>query len=228
MKSGVYKITNILNNKIYIGSSINIKSRWSKHISDLDRNKHPNKHLQHSYNKYGKNKFIFSIELLCLPKYLLEYEQFYLDSLQPDYNYYKVAGSPRGRIVTEETRRKLSIANTGKKLAEKDRVRMQTVNIGRKRSKETKDKISIAAKCRSVSLETRKRMSESFSKRTYPSLRKTVYQIDVVTNTILNTFSCAEEGANQLGIGLSNIRSNLGGYSKSAGGFLWKYSTVQQ
>ena len=40
MSSGVYIITNIINNKIYIGSTINFSKRWKKHKQHLNNNKH--------------------------------------------------------------------------------------------------------------------------------------------------------------------------------------------
>ena len=58
---GVYKITNLVNGKVYIGSSVNIKSRKWKHFYSLSHNKHQNQHLQRAYNKYGKENFSFEI-----------------------------------------------------------------------------------------------------------------------------------------------------------------------
>lgn len=59
--SGVYMILNTVNMKVYIGSSVNFKERKYSHFNDLLKNKHDNPHLQHSYNKYGKEKFIFIV-----------------------------------------------------------------------------------------------------------------------------------------------------------------------
>jgi group I intron endonuclease len=50
---GIYKITNIVTNKLYVGSSIDIKRRKYEHIRLLKNNKHNNIHLQNAYNKYG-------------------------------------------------------------------------------------------------------------------------------------------------------------------------------
>lgn len=58
---GIYKITCINNNKVYIGKSIEIKQRFKKHLSDLRLNKHHSKYLQHSYNKYGEESLRFEI-----------------------------------------------------------------------------------------------------------------------------------------------------------------------
>jgi hypothetical protein len=55
---GVYCIKNTITNKVYIGSSLNIKSRLKTHIFSLKNNKHHSLKLQRSYNKYGKDNFI--------------------------------------------------------------------------------------------------------------------------------------------------------------------------
>jgi group I intron endonuclease len=57
----IYIIKNINNNKVYIGQTIDPSTRKRQHFSLLSRQKHPNKHLQSSYNKYGKDSFIFEI-----------------------------------------------------------------------------------------------------------------------------------------------------------------------
>ena len=61
MSSGIYKIINIVNNKYYVGSSINLGRRKSKHFSELRHNKHNNKYLQNAWNKYGEGSFIFVV-----------------------------------------------------------------------------------------------------------------------------------------------------------------------
>lgn len=58
---GIYQIKNLVNNKMYIGSSVNIANRWTQHLALLNLNKHPNLHLQKSWDKYGKENFTFAI-----------------------------------------------------------------------------------------------------------------------------------------------------------------------
>lgn len=65
--SGVYEIRNALNNKRYIGSSINIYRRWRDHKRMLNLSVHPNKHLQSAWNKYGEKHFVFKILETCEP-----------------------------------------------------------------------------------------------------------------------------------------------------------------
>lgn len=72
---GVYSITNIVNNKIYIGSSIDIYRRWGEHKNRLEANAHHSSHLQKSWNKYGKENFKFEIIEKCSKEKLIEIEQ---------------------------------------------------------------------------------------------------------------------------------------------------------
>lgn len=60
-KQGIYKITNTLNKKMYIGSSKNMKLRMKEHLRNLINNNHPNNRLQNSFNKYGIEHFSFSV-----------------------------------------------------------------------------------------------------------------------------------------------------------------------
>lgn len=58
---GIYKIQNTITLQIYIGLSNDIIKRKKSHISSLLNNKHDNKHLQRSFNKYGINNFQFTV-----------------------------------------------------------------------------------------------------------------------------------------------------------------------
>lgn len=84
---GVYRIKNIVNNKIYIGSSKDIEKRWKRHRYELKNNKHHSPTLQRDWNEYGKDNFIFSIlETTNNILELLDLEQQYIDNLLPVYN----------------------------------------------------------------------------------------------------------------------------------------------
>ena len=59
--SGIYKITNLKNNRIYIGESFDIEKRWEQHKTDLIKGNHINRGLQQDFNLYGKRYFKFEI-----------------------------------------------------------------------------------------------------------------------------------------------------------------------
>lgn len=107
MKTGIiYKILNSKTNDFYIGSSLEYNDRKVTHFRLLKQNKHHCIHLQNAFNKYGIDCFSISIveEFKFTDKqYLLEREQFYLDTLKPHYNICKIAGSPLGRKMPENS-----------------------------------------------------------------------------------------------------------------------------
>ena len=97
--SAIYKIENLINGKIYIGSASFLYSRWGRHRKRLREGKHYNAHLQAAWNKYGEDQFQFSIvERVESKKHLIEREQYWLDRTQcynrvVGYNIAKSAGS---------------------------------------------------------------------------------------------------------------------------------------
>ena len=115
MKSGIYSITNTTNGKCYVGSSINVDRRMKcGHLHDLRHNKHPNSHLQRSWNKYGEKAFKFELLEEVPKEMLVEVEQQYLDLakiMQPLYynNNFDAAVPNRGNKHTAQTRKKISI-----------------------------------------------------------------------------------------------------------------------
>lgn len=96
MKSGVYRIINLMNNKCYIGSGVNLKRRKHEHFYHLKHNKHCNNILQNSVNKYGLNNFKFEVLVTCPKEYLLKMEQWFIDNLKPEFNIRKNAENNLG------------------------------------------------------------------------------------------------------------------------------------
>lgn len=126
--SGVYSITNIVTNRVYIGSSIDIEDRFLQHKRRLKSNSHPNPKLQNSYNKYGLESFIFDIiEIVEDFELLIEREQFYLNKIlfadskdtkifeEKSYNILRTAGNLCGFKHREES--KIKMSNTKSKLS---------------------------------------------------------------------------------------------------------------
>lgn len=76
---GVYKITNVINSKVYIGSSINLSSRISDHYYRLRTKTHKNIHLQNAWGKYKEENFSVEILEYSNLESVLVREQYYLD-----------------------------------------------------------------------------------------------------------------------------------------------------
>lgn len=102
--TGIYSITNNVNDKKYIGQSLDIKHRWRHHINELKKNNHANSHLQNAWNKYGEEKFNFEIIQICAPSELDMKEQYwikYYDSMKNGYNLCMGGGGCSGYKHTE-------------------------------------------------------------------------------------------------------------------------------
>ncbi len=101
----IYKIQ--VNNRYYIGSTINLDKRKRLHFTKLKNGYHPNKFLQNLYNKYGEDSFVFSvIELIDNDVDTLEIEQPYLNEhfgQENCVNLSPIAGGGKIYNVTPET-----------------------------------------------------------------------------------------------------------------------------
>ena len=119
IKSGIYSITCKVNNKVYIGSSINIVKRWREHLSLLRSGKHPNQYLQHTFTKYGEESFSFSIVVGCEPEMLLIEEEKQIKIYNSFNDGFNLVETPTTNMLgyehTEETKRKMSDAKKGKR-----------------------------------------------------------------------------------------------------------------
>jgi len=129
--SGVYQITNTINGKRYVGSAVDVKKRWREHINCFQRGVHHSNHLQSAWNKYGADCFRFSIIEQCEKNLLIEREQYYIDTLHPEYNKRLIASSSLGVRHSEETRRKLSQALIGKVVSDEARHNMSESQKGK-------------------------------------------------------------------------------------------------
>ena len=112
MVCGIYVIHNLINGKKYIGQSVDVYQRLSKHKSNLRNNyQSPNAHLQNAWNKYGERAFDFGILKACKPRYLDRFEKLYIrawDLQNPNYGYNKESGGKVCKNITQETRNKIS------------------------------------------------------------------------------------------------------------------------
>ena len=80
--TGIYKITNLINGKTYIGQAVDIDKRLREHIND---SANPNRReynypLSRAYRKYGITNFQMSVLEECSREELNEKEKFYIDT----------------------------------------------------------------------------------------------------------------------------------------------------
>ena len=105
MSSGIYRITNLVNEKYYIGSAVDLDKRKASHF-----NKSTNIHLQRAIERYGKDNFLWEVLEECSKENLVEREQYWMNrhDFGDLYNIAPKAGSKLGVKFSEETKKKIS------------------------------------------------------------------------------------------------------------------------
>lgn len=227
--AGIYQIKNIINCKIYIGSSLNIKNRFYTHKTQLNSNKHYNKKLQRSWNKYGEENFVFEvIEYVENKSELIVREQFYLDTIlfastdikkfnALGFNNLLMAYGTYGRKLSKESRLKISKKRKGIIFSKETKEKMSAAKIGvpgwskgKKLTDKQKSKFSKAQKLR-------------YTSNPHPR-QKSVLQYSI-TGEFIKEWNSASEAGRELKINNRNINSVcLNDISrKQAGGYIWRY-----
>lgn len=158
----IYKITNKINGKVYIGQTINLNDRW-KHYRNLHCKSQPK--IYNALKKYGVDSFLFTVIDDAQDIETLNFlEEIYIacfDSIETGYN-----SRPGGlnTIPTNETKRKMSQARKGKHLSDETKRKISLSRVGRFLSPEHKQKISEAQtgiKKKPCSEETKQKISRS-------------------------------------------------------------------
>lgn len=117
--SGIYFITNTINNRCYIGSSHNLSKRKYEHFRTLSKGTHSNNHLQHAYDKYGKDAFTFEVIEEIPSQHLVKVENEYLKLVKrlPTW-YYNTSlyaqVAMKGRKHSTASKQKMSLAKMGR------------------------------------------------------------------------------------------------------------------
>lgn len=176
MTSCVYAVTNLVNGKRYIGSSINFEQRSSMHLRQLRCGIHHSIKLQRAWDKYGAVNFKFEVlEVVQDTNLLITREQIWIDKFSAaavGYNILPIAGSSLGSHRTDATKLKISLAKKGVKQGPmltmtklkisascKGR-QLSTGMLGNFHSTETKLKMSLAAQGRTMGEETKLKLAD--------------------------------------------------------------------
>ena len=246
-------ITNIVNNKVYVGQAQNLYVRTRQHVLD-----EKNPLLKKAFKKYGIDKFTIDVLEQCETDKLDEREQYWMDYYEvidknKGYNICPVAGSTRGLKKSQEEREKMSKRASqrigksnpfyGKHHSDDAKEKIRQKKIGQVVSDETKRKISQRHTGEKFSEE--RKMGSTLSEEHKASISKTirekidkgeidysdryrkVNQIDKKTNEVLNTFESISEVAKYLGRKDANHVSDVCKHKehcKTAYGYKWEYA----
>lgn len=156
----IYTITNLLSNKIYVGYTNNPRKRWNDHRTCKNTNK-----LYNAFKKYGIENFVFNIIYQSHDQehtyktmetfFILEY-----DSFKNGYNQTLGGEGLNGYTLTEEDKKKISIANKGRKHSEETCKKNSIAQMGKIVPEHVKEKISKTMKGRPSPLKGRKHSEE--------------------------------------------------------------------
>lgn len=118
-QAGIYKITNLVNGKIYIGQTVDVNSRKRSHLSDLRNEKHQNSYLQNAWMKYKECNFSFEVTHLCDKTELDKWEIYYINKFNSTDRRlgYNLRGGGKGKwSVSKESIGKMRKTKISRKL----------------------------------------------------------------------------------------------------------------
>lgn len=157
---GIYKITNLINNKCYIGQSVNIERRWKEHCRKPNKSK-----ISKAIFDFGKENFSFQILEECSTEELNKKEQFYIKKFNSIY--------PNGYNIEEKSNSNPSISFLKEEII---------IEI-KEELKDTKDTFSAIAKRHNVDVSTVSRINYGqthFSEdENYPLRKDSIYTHNV-------------------------------------------------
>jgi len=175
----IYKITNIINNKIYIGlTKFSAKQRFNQHLNNKNSKANKNCYLHKSIRKYGELNFkvetliegSFNKTLLIdLEKHYIRLYNSYVGTSKNGYNLTTGGEGGENKIVSAETRLKLSTAHKNNKYI-RTKESIEKGKISRAwyiPTEEHKRKIGLAHKGRIISEITKEKLSKSLKGHSY-------------------------------------------------------------
>ena len=166
--TGIYKLTNRENGKIYIGQSKHLKRRLNEHrrCEKSDDKKGSQSVVRRAIKKYSFDAFDFEILLYCQEGEYMDMMETKLiqsyDCLAP--KGYNVRDGGNKIFMSEEGRKRVSKANSGRLVSEETRLKLSESGkehyLNNPRNEEWNKKLSVALMGKKKSDETKNKMSE--------------------------------------------------------------------
>lgn len=237
-KSGVYKIVNVIDGKIYVGESKNIERRFIDHIYKLLKKEHVNNHLQNAVNLYGLENFRFEVLEFCDSIETKRVEHHWvirLQSFEKDKGYNIKPTDPE-KVNLRKIETSLKIYQTKKKNAEikgywlspETIQKIQQSRKGYRHSEETKAKIGFKSLGRKIpkSDNWKRMMSEKAMSENWGGQKKPILQISKTGELIKEWKSITE--ASESGFSMTAIIEVCKGKKsrKTHKGYVWKYKNL--
>ena len=229
--SAIYCFTNKKTGNQYIGSAINVRTRYRKHLRDLEAGKHHSYLLRMDWK--GGEDFDFTILEVVPDKFnLIVREQWWIDNSHSYYNICKIAGSSLGVKRSAETREKSRLSQLGMVHSE-ERRRTKSIAQGGE-NHWTKSKVfSLVAKKNMKAAQ--KNLYKSGYTHPVTGTKKSSKEVEqmrkVAARPVLQfnkegLFIKEWESRKIAGLALNitptNITANTKNKCKTAGGFVWK------
>lgn len=229
---GIYKITNLVNGKVYVGQSRDIASRKSHHKYDMNKGGH-NEYLYRAMRKYGFDNFAFDIIEECKAEQLNKLEREYIirfNSLVP-HGYNIESGGDVPLSMSKLSRAKISLAlgrpvnqytSLGIYVQTFENARVAGENIGKSRS-------AISLCCLGTTKTTggyQWRFAENGNANISPVDSATSKAFPVSQYTVqgvfITTYPNIPSASDATGLNAGSISNGLSGWCKTAGGFQWR------
>lgn len=201
----VYKITNKINGKFYIGQTTqNLVIRWKKHI----HGKTKCTAISNAIQKYGKENFEIKVLAQCNSIEEMNHRESYyiklFNTLAP--NGYNLRSGGNNSLHSESTKIKLSKCHSGDKAFWFGKKGKNNPNFGLKRSEENKKRISNTLKGRKQTEEHRQKATNKRKKSIicnetgyiYPSIKDAAKSFDVIPRVIGKVLSGERKKFRQL------------------------------
>jgi group I intron endonuclease len=220
----IYKITNTINGRVYIGQTVmSLARRWSQHSTSKK-----NSPMYNAFRKYGAENF--TIEVICsalAPEHLNALEKYfigYYDSIIPN-GYNLTSGGNSAFTRSEHTKKLQSIAMKGHTVSPETRAKIAASLVGRPghrlgatHTEEVRKLISDKQTGRKLSKETKARMSAAKKGR---QLYNSKPIMCIETGII---YANATVAAESLGLQQTSISAVCRGARKSTGGKTFRYA----